>query len=291
MAPRFLKWDGVRHFLAYVFTLCAFAVFAAPVVISISLASDHDVSFWIGRWGYLALFVPIFLFAQHFYHLWMLRDQNKLTRYLFILTPILPSVLFMIIGGTYMSYGRFLYGQLKSDDCSLQGALPVKLELQDAYDVAHDAWERCIARKTAENMHLPLRIAPILQSCGEWQNLTKNDEEVSRAWKGHKYQKNSMRTADSSNLPRWQYLANAEANHMCSGFCNRGPPLWTQEQKLGRDSAACALAVSFRFLSVVHYGLMVFAIGAIIFVITFPLYFASKGFLAGLGYSSSTTLA
>jgi len=284
-----LKLNGARNFLAYMFTLSAFAIFVAPVVISISLASDYDVNFWIGRWGYLAILVPIFLTGQHLYHLWMLQN-NKLTRYLFILTPLLPAALFMFIGGTYMSYGRFLYGQLRSDDCAQSSMLPAKFWLQEAYDEAYNAREKCLVRKKSENFDQPLRRYHTLQSCDEWEVLIKNAKTLS-PWKGYKIPENSIRVHDPSNIPRWQYLANSELNHICSSFCSRGPALWTNTQKLGHDGAACAPVIAFRFLSVIQSGLMVFTIGAIVFVLTFPIYFSTRGFLGSMGYSSSTALA
>merc|ERR1719453_650551 len=118
------KWHNVRHFLAYMFTLTAFTVLAAPTIISIQLGMDVDASFWIGKWGLLAIAVPIFLIGQHFYHLWMLSHANSRRRYIFIVVPVLPAVLFMIIGGTYMSFARHLYGQLKSEDCSASSPIP-----------------------------------------------------------------------------------------------------------------------------------------------------------------------
>merc|ERR1719238_2427784 len=111
---------------------------AAPTIVCIQLGTDVDSSFWIGRWGLLAIFVPIFLLGQHFYHLWMLQDRRRRRRYLFIIVPIVPAVLFMILGGTYMSLARHLYGQLKSDECSDTGPVPAKFWMQAAYDEAHE---------------------------------------------------------------------------------------------------------------------------------------------------------
>lgn len=284
-----VKKDGTRQLLAYMFTLVAFVIFSGPIVVSITLATDNDVAYWIGTYGYFAILVPVFLFGQHVYHLWMLRN-HRLTRYVFLLTPLLPAALFMFIGGTYMSRGKYLYGQLKSDDCHASSSVPEKHWLQVAYEEARDGWEKCVERKKLDNRGVPLRRIPTLQSCSEWDAMVDNVTTIV-PWKGYRLASNSMRVRDPSNLPRWQYLANSEINHMCSGFCEGGPALWTISQKLGSEGSGCAEIVAFRFVSVMQYGLMVFTIGAIVFLLTFPIYFSAKSFLAGLGYSSSTTLA
>lgn len=148
------KMDEVRLSFATMFTTMAFVVFAAPTLICIQLGMDEDASFWIGRWGMLAIAVPIFLVGQHFYHLWMLNNKRRRTRYLFIVVPVLPAVLFMIIGGMYMSYARYLYGQMSSSDCSVDGPVPQKFWMQDAYDQAHTAYAQCLSRWNSENMML-----------------------------------------------------------------------------------------------------------------------------------------
>jgi len=283
------KWHNVRQFVAYVFTLAAFTVLAAPTIISIQLGLDVDAAYWIGRWGLLAIFVPIFLLGQHFYHLWMLAHSSRRRRYIFVFTPVLPAVLFMIIGGTYMSFARHLYGQLKSSDCSGNSPTPAKFWMQEAYDEAHDAYKQCVARLEKENFGEPLRRHPNLQSCQEWETLLENGGGVV-PWKGYKISAGTLRQHNPSNNHRWQYLADVEVNHLCGGFCTQGPALFVSYDEVGRVGGSCAQFVAFKFLSIQHWGLVVFAIGLITVCLAIPGYIYSRSFLTTLGYKSAVTI-
>lgn len=286
----FSKWHNVRHFIAYMFTLTAFTILAPPTIISIQLGLDVDASFWIGRWGLMAIAVPIFLFGQHFYHLWMLGDKTRRRRYIFIIVPVLPAVLFMVIGGLYMSSARHLYGQLKSGDCSSNGPIPAKFWMQSAYDEAHSAYDQCITRLTAENQGQPLRRHPNLQSCSEWDDLM-HDRQGVVPWKGYKVSPGTLRQHNPSHTHRWQYLADVEANHLCGGFCTQGPALFVSFAHTGRQGGSCAQFVAFRFLSVAHWGMVIFSIGLMVVVLSIPAYIFSRGFLTNMGYKSAVTIA
>jgi hypothetical protein len=286
----FKKWHNVRHFMAYMFTLTAFVILAAPTIISIQLGMDVDASFWIGRWGLCALFVPFFLVYQHFYHLWMLNDRRRRRRYIFIVVPCVPAVLFMIIGGTYMSFSRHLYGQLKSEDCSATSPTPAKFWMQEAYDEAHVAYGQCLVRLQKENQGQPLRRHPNLQSCSEWTELTSDLKGVV-PWKGYQISPGTLRQHNPSNDHRWQYLADIEINHLCGGFCTPGPSLFVSYDLTGRQGGACAQYVAFRFLGIMHWGIVIFSIGLLVLVLSIPTYVASRSLLTNLGYKSAVTIA
>lgn len=285
----FKKWHNIRHFIAYMFTLTAFTILAAPTIISIQLGFDVDAGFWIGKWGYLAFFVPFFLVGQHFYHLWMLGDRTRRRRYIFIIVPVLPAVLFMIIGGTYMSFSRHLYGQLKSEDCRPDGPTPAKFWMQEAYDEAQAAYNQCLARLVKDNQGLPLRRHPNLQSCTEWDDLLANRKGVV-PWKGYKTSPGTLRQHNPSNDHRWQYLADVEVNHLCGGFCSPGPSLFVSYSQTGHRGGSCAQFVAFRFLSIMHWGTVVFAMGLITVVLSIPTYVFSRSFLTNMGYKSAVTI-
>merc|ERR1719276_33412 len=78
---------------------------------------------------------------------------GNLSRRFFVFVVVLPAVFFCLLGGYYMSQGSYLYGQLKSDDCSGGGFLPQKRELQEAYDAALKLYSGCMIR-TAESLCL-----------------------------------------------------------------------------------------------------------------------------------------
>jgi len=284
------KWHNIRQFTAYMFTLTAFTVLAAPTIISIQLGLDVDASYWIGRWGLIALFVPVFLLGQHFYHLWMINNRRERRRYIFFLVPVLPAALFMIIGGTYMSFARNLYGQLKADDCSPSGPTPAKFWMQDAYEEARGAYDQCLTRLRNDNMGAPLRRHPNLQSCTEWTDLFDTQNKRLMPWKGYKVS-GTLRQFNPSNIHRWQYLANVEINHICGGFCKPGPSLFVSYDHTGRQGGSCSQFVAFRFLSIMHWGTVVFTIGLLIVILSIPTYVMSRGFLNSMGYKSAAVIA
>lgn len=285
------KWHNIRQFTAYMFTLTAFTILAAPTIISIQLGLDVDAAFWIGRWGLIALFVPVFLLGQHFYHLWMINNRRERRRYIFFIVPVFPAVIFMIIGGTYMSFARNLYGQLKSDDCSLTGPTPSKYYMQAAYEQARASYDQCITRLRNDNLGAPLRRHPNLQSCVEWDELVVHEDERLTPWKGYKVQPGTLKQFNPSNIHRWQYLANIEINHVCGGFCKPGPSLFVSYDHSGRQGGSCSQFVAFRFLSINHWGTVVFVIGLLIVLISIPTYVVARGFLNTMGYKSAAVIA
>jgi len=284
------KWHNLRNFMAYMFTMVLFVLLSAPTIISIHLGMDNDSAFWIGRWGLVSLAVPVFLFGQHFYHLWMLQDRTRRRRYIFVIAPVVPAVLFMIIGGTYMSMARHLYGQLMSSDCNPTGTLPAKYWMQEAYEEAGAAYKQCVTRMEEENMGQELRRHPTLQSCEEWSKLMSQQQGVV-PWKGYKVTPGTLRQHNPSNDHRWQYLANVELNHLCGGFCKPGPPLFASYDLTGRMGGACSQFVAFRFLSIMHWAIVIFSIGLTIVVLSIPTYLYMRPFLTNMGYKSAVTIA
>jgi len=160
----------LRRSLAYVYTMVMLCIFAAPTILCIQLGFDPDVRFWIGRWGLLAFLVPPFFFLSFLFHVRMIL-LGRLSKRFFIWVVCLPAVFFCLLGGYYMSQGSYLYGQLKSDDCSGGGFLPQKRELQGAYDAALKIYSGCITRLYDQNGGVTLPFRPTLQSCEEWQQL------------------------------------------------------------------------------------------------------------------------
>jgi len=288
----YTKWHNIRQFVAYMFTLTAFTVFAAPTIISIQLGMDNDAAFWIGQWGKVAIVVPIFLLGQHFYHIWMINNRRERRRYIFFIVPVIPAVLFMIIGGTYMSFARHLYGQLKSGDCTESGPTPGKFYVQRAYDEARAAYDQCLFRLQSDNLGQPLRRHPNLQSCNEWDDLLQREGNTAiTPWKGHKVSPGTLRQHIPYNNHRWQYLANVEINHVCGGFCTPGPSLFVSYDHSGRQGGSCAQFIAFRFLSIMHWGTVLFTVGLIVILLAIPTYVMSRNFLNTMGYKSAAVIA
>jgi len=289
------KQTRVRRFLAYMFTISNFVLMSAPTIISIKLGMDVDASFWIGRYGLLAVAVPIFIIVQHLYHLMMIDHTPSRRRYIFLVVPVVPAVLFMVIGGIYMSESRYLYGQLRSDDCAVNSAMPEKFAMENAYVQAREAYDQCRARLLKQNMGQPLRRHPNLQSCSEWDELLEGSTKGVQPWKGQGISSYSdqltLRRHNPGHEHRWQYLADVELNHMCGGFCEAGPTLFVSYASTGRQGTSCSQVVAFKFLAIWHWATVVFAIGLVTLVLCIPTYVWSRSYLAALGYKSAVTLA
>lgn len=275
--------------VAYLTTVCLFCVYAAPTVVSAQLGSDPDVAFWIGSFGNLALFIPVWLLGMYYVQLWQLA-RGRHHRVLLILTGTVPAVMLMIIGGSYMGRSKFLYGQLKADDCSGRGGLAEKPLLQDAYDQARGLYDECLLKLYVTNGNQTLPRRPTLQSCEEWfgeewygaaPNASSNDFA---AWRGYHYHDIGGQPITKRRRREFNYLASVEANHACGGFCKVGLPLWTEYDVVGRQGTMCAPIVGLKFLVAQHQGEVVFGLASILLALNFIVYIAMRQFLERLGY-------
>merc|ERR1719277_194249 len=103
--------------------------------------------------------------------------KGKAKKSLLYFVVIATSACLMITGGTCMSKSRYLYGQLKSEDCSGTGGMTDKFFLQEAYVQAHKLYDDCYARLFKANGNMPLPRRPILQNCEEWVNKTSGSKQ------------------------------------------------------------------------------------------------------------------
>merc|ERR1719502_1271193 len=115
----------------------------------------------------------------------MLQKKQRRRRYIFLVVPVLPAVFFMVVGGTYMSYARHLYGQMRSTDCTVSAEPADKFWLQEAYTQARAAHRRCLSRMKEDNLGAPLRHHPTLQSCEEWSELVEGQQTLV-PWQGYR---------------------------------------------------------------------------------------------------------
>lgn len=292
--------------LVFSYTLALLGCCGAATVLCLQLGMDPDVVFWIGRWGLLALLVPVFILAMFVLHLIML-GRGVPNRRVFIWAIVAPSVFFCIMGGVFMQQGSYLYGQLKSNDCSGSGYLPEKKKLQDAYDSALSVYGACVTRLYRENGQEPLESRPTLFGCDEWDNLHDeldlNGRETDSGWPGvykgraagnygHRGPEERFTVQTPSDMRqewglRWSYLASVEADHVCSGWCESGGMLWTSyEPGPGgpRVGGRCSSYVAQKFLTVSHLGRVILFVQLLTVIITFVYYIRLGNALIKLGY-------
>mmetsp|Transcript_61720 Transcript_61720/g.133724 ORF Transcript_61720/g.133724 Transcript_61720/m.133724 type:complete len:299 (+) Transcript_61720:107-1003(+) len=262
---------------ASIFSFVLFLAHAAPTVLAVQLGADPDAAFWIGRFGLLGLFFPFFFLLQHRLHVWQLSHgrQNLAS---ILVTIIVPSTFFCIAGGAYMSSGRYLYGQLKAEDCTGAGGLRQKLLLQEAYDQASKIYEQCLERVTRENGNAELPYRPTLQSCTEWGKwLGEGADDEWKPWRGQSYKETRLSR-------EFAYLASAEMNHICSGFCNSGKPLWTSLEDTGREGSKCGPIIALKFLAITEQGSVLCFASFVALAVTLAIFLLVRPTLDRLGY-------
>ena len=212
-------------------TIFLFVVFMAPIIVAVQIAADFDAAFWIGRIGYLAALLPLIFFILHFLHLHEVRRQRRNPKFVwFIFAIVFPAILLLIIGGYYMMSANWLYGQLKSDDCSGQGYVPEKRGLQLAYNDASRIYDQCVTRLYIANNNKTLERRPVLQNCRDSMFGSLRAGQVDR--------NTQRRVGDSKQAPIEPFPSSCrcsvqgwfpdswlDANDItCSRLCARFPP-------------------------------------------------------------------
>lgn len=285
--------------IALLFTIAGFCGFAAPTILTaMLLAMDPDAAFWIGRYGLLAFLVPVFFLAQHFYHVRAInkhsQDGNPLSRKFLLAVVLIPGAFFCVVGGCYMSQAFYWDQVINTQDC----VNPAKQRLQQSYLQAKELYEKCTSRLVAENNNVPLARKITLPMCEEYFRQW-NEEEIAQSlatrtlgmtpWKGYPLRDETSLLPKSASLKffedhrrEWNYLAAAEANHVCGGFCEPGPMLW-QTQRPGFISN-CAPYIALKFKVVAYEGELLLIVNLLICTSVLLLFHFARTPLEKLGY-------
>lgn len=223
-----------ENIFVWTMVFCCFTLFSYPFVQSCYLGSQTNIQFWLGRQGEIALFVPV-IFAG-FYVI-----QERLgtpRRVLVIVSTLVPSVIFILIGNSYYAGSQSVANRLLSTDCT---TFIEKRELDRAWFMAHAFYMDCL-RKLAHG--------PLLRI-----------EDAMKVYRIHHCEEYDQ--AYEQYETEWSYLSYVEENHLCSGWCQVGPRLWSFRD--AKDS--CSVAVGNVFESEVQrtgLQIMVFSIISLI---------------------------
>lgn len=307
--------------LVYSYFFAVSCLFAPPTILCLQFGMDSDVVFWIGRWSLLALLVPIFIVVMFSVHIFMV-SRGTPRRRIFLWTVAVPAIFFCIMGGLFMNRGTYLYGQLKSNDCSGGGFLPEKVDLQTAYNEAHAIYGACINRLYNDNGQQTLPFRPTLWGCEEWGTWQMGQEghdeperdrsdrsgrestpsedssgdrnrgdrrregDIDRDFRGGRRAARGVPEVNDDHLVQRQmgYLASVESNHVCGGWCEPGPMLWTSYSEVGRGGGKCTPYVAHKFLSVSHQGFVILCLELLTVVVAAVYYLQSSKTLSELGY-------
>lgn len=244
-----------RRNLALCFTLFVFLAYAGPTIITIQMAFDPDVAFWLGRVGVFTILLPFLFFIQHAVHEARITNP-KAMRFVMFWSAVIPAVWFCAMGGIYMNEADYAYDYIKANDCSGE-----KGELQEAYNKALSLQAQCVARmiKENDNKPLPSLFVPVITLCKEYEDVNKGQLGF-----------------------YWDYLAHAEINHVCSGMCEGGPALWSS---LGtRKGLPCAKHIAQKLLIVKEQAVLVLVSGVLMVAGSTGVYLLAAPMLQQLGY-------
>lgn len=214
---QFFANDEAQKFNSAFFVIC-FTAYSFPMITAWRMASDVNVTFWFGRFPFWCT-VPVPLI---FIVVYILQTRNgRPKRPFLLLSIIVPSVIFFLVGVSLKFKAKRLQDQLQSVDCSV---IP---KLRHVYHAAEDA-RRLYAECNPTNERM------IIQTCPKYGDWLDEDKDRKKTW---------------------MYLEYLEENSGCSGFCIAGNrPLWHfKEDAEVRDACApCVAAVL--GAKVVHSG-------------------------------------
>jgi len=200
------------------FTLALLAVFGAPVISGVHLASEASVSYWIGSWGFLAMAIPWYLALLHAVH--QNRGAPKLVPVLF--GSVVPAVVLFVVANVHLTATGIVANMLMSDDCTTH---PKKQEIHHSWVIAAGLYEQCVNRTSAaKGLSYEQGLSQYrLQDCDEFQPQQPDP------WASHREE--------------WAYLRGLEEEHLCSGWCWSSRPLWTYTEDANDPCSAVAGAV------------------------------------------------
>jgi len=244
-----------RKTLNLVFTCFVFLAYAGPSVITMHMAFDPDVAFWLGRVGVLTVLLPLLFLVQYGVHESRINNPKSL-RFIMFWTATIPAIWFCSMGGVYMNEADYTYDMIHNSGCE-----GVKGDLQDAYNKALSLQAVCVNRMIQENGGKPLPglFVPVITLCEEYQDVNKGELKT-----------------------YWNYLAHAEVNHVCSGMCEGGPALWSGTGT--RHGLPCGRHIAQKMLIVKEQAVLVLVSGVLMVAGSLSVYLLAAPMLKQLGY-------
>lgn len=201
-------------------TLCCFAIYSYPLVSAMYLGGQRNVQFWAGRYGQWSLLVPFIFLGGYAVQVQFAAPR----RVVVLVTALLPAVIFLLIGNSYHASSYHVADQLLSTDCT---TFTKKRELDRAWFMAHAFYIDCLKRLSSH-----------AGSAGQELHI----EDAMKVYRIHHCEE-----YDEAYLQyeeEWSYLAYVEENHLCSGWCQIGPRLWSFRD--AKDSCSVAVGDVFR---------------------------------------------
>lgn len=269
--------DHHRHWLCHFYTIALFCLFGAPTIMLWTVGNDVDAQYWISSIGIFAWLVPAFIVGAHYLQVRAMRMDKPVPKWFFLVVVLVPAIFFFFAGAMYWRQG-------KSQAASMHGGEGCKgddLNLNRAYLKAESLWNACVVKQAKLNGDQPLMALPKVQSC---PNYIKVEQETGfRNWKGYD---NDADVAAMSMTEEWRYLALAEVNHICAGWCDIPnapfkPRLWSGA---GTPAEPCQNFVAHKMLVIEQQGWIVMWVATWIMVFSCAVYLLFQGMLVSIGH-------
>jgi|Transcript_102608 ABC-type glycerol-3-phosphate transport system permease component len=208
------QWIGeYRELFPSLLTISVLAICASSVVNGIRLLQDPDAVYWVGRWAYAVLAIPVIIVVSH-----VIQSYFRRPLYFAVLVSCVgpPSISFLV-GLRYMGPLNGLVGQLQSTDCI---TFREKFLIEQAYKTAVTFYDDCITALAANSSlsEDALRNVTTISQCPNY----------------------SPHAAGFAK--EWMYLEALEKKGACSGWCHNDEiALWTHNPT---SWTSCSLAAA-----------------------------------------------
>lgn len=201
-----------RELYPSLLTLALFAIFGFAVITGIRLSTEPNARFWVGRWGYALLAVPIILVISH-----IVQSFYRRPLYFFVIVSVcVPPLMSIFIGFMYAVPVQQVVSRLLSSDCT---TFRQKFQIEQAYKEANSFFNECLAAQ-AKNHSMTVeavRKDMVISQCPGY------DPEA------------------SGYSAEWSYLQRLEENENCAGWCFDGEgALWTHNPTSWDSCSAAA---------------------------------------------------
>lgn len=177
------------------FSLASVLIFALPVTKAIAIATDVNVTFWLGRaLLFCTILAMLFLVVASAVH-W---GTGRPSKFAVVVALVGTSSAIMLGGNFAMTQAMSLSLRFSSTDCS---SFPGKYALERDWQEAFVFHKDCSGRRSGETGYR-------IQDCAGYETMSK----------GH----------------NWEYLAQLEQDYDCAGWCTAARrPLWRLSGRTG----------------------------------------------------------
>eukprot|EP00428_Durinskia_dybowskii_P042308 CAMPEP_0170255598 /NCGR_PEP_ID=MMETSP0116_2-20130129/27652_1 /TAXON_ID=400756 /ORGANISM="Durinskia baltica, Strain CSIRO CS-38" /LENGTH=283 /DNA_ID=CAMNT_0010506607 /DNA_START=15 /DNA_END=866 /DNA_ORIENTATION=- len=230
-----------RRLFPAMFTLMISFLFFVPAATIVRLGATPEIAAFVPLWLWAVALVPAAVAAAHWLHV----RAGAPSKAAALLALVVPSLTLLVYSGRiYLQAGR-LSGAFHVAACD---AVPQKLRLQQAWDVAQELYASCLEDTSKRD---GVGISELkrhfrFQDCGEYVQVVRGDKApIDRTSTARSVAERGQAMQPEALAEDWSLLRYLEETQYCSGWCEAAEPLWT-EGRADLDPCSLAVAESFR---------------------------------------------